>query len=951
MNVNSLISTNNTLSGCDIRNACQELISFQEKATSKYTKFYESIQNNSVLCRKFLFINSIFNIALRKSSKFQEIEYLIELLKEFSAECNYYNPTALHEFENELWTYCILINTHTHDYRVLKAIAHTLTLPIQMIIDKMKGTESYVSLPQYLSGADSDISFTKPYRLFLNSIIDNKSEIELNHLRGLSTRKINNDVLLEELKQVRSLLVPSLPVQSMHYILKFYLAVAFNPFINIYGLKVNQYAKLCENVVRAFLNSNSSITEEMVLLVLDIQTAQKIIQLGSKTTIEGLPDEGQWNPNVDHNIFVCTIALIKGNKFHIHKNEAFLKLIDSCIQVTARDNTEWLSDLTDLVENGFTTDVKAQCYFLEALNHFDFKELERNLLFKRLVKSIGKSITNQEVIMRLYKMLEEYKSKDLLALLRVQVGPIINECIQKSFDSVNNFLISRVNALFAINMKRDLLVEKITNLLKNSVENTLLISRIIYLVTKTVSKERLIEKINDLLIVEINNLLVDKVNENLLIKNMKLKDLLSQSDKKLWRIINKKFLEFKMQAENLTVDEVSNILRNFHISTKKENLRLVLKQLKQFNDNSNRTKLQENNKLLRSVLHIHSFYFPHNPTSIIVGDYRKMMKNKYPILANIKTGYIFDGQSKILFIEDINKFNNPNLLRPGTEKFDFEGFKIIDLNHPQIKIPINTQTVKTFPQWVINLYSPNHLPNNIIIPKWFLNVALPNIFFGYGKLLANDSSNVIYYELISEFNSCVNEIKKENDEFLNVLNSILHGETSTISEKLIKLFRSISHILEVLRSVSASKKNKNVSKNIHNIVYKEFVNELFVKEVGQREINKNQTLNLGIETCKISSLYLMGIMAGMLSGVNGLGKDGNEIVFLRCLSGYIMQDLENTLIGADPNGNSRNIGVQLLTTDSCSNSIISPLFHLPHTQSIINEAAHEDFINVVELNN
>jgi hypothetical protein len=60
-----------------------------------------------------------------------------------------------------------------------------------------------------------------------------------------------------------------------------------------------------------------------------------------------------------------------------------------------------------------------------------------------------------------------------------------------------------------------------------------------------------------------------------------------------------------------------------------------------------------------------------------------------------------------------------------------------------------------------------------------------------------------------------------------------------------------------------------------------------------RADNESGEGNCGIEEDKIKQLYLNGIIAGMIAGVNRLGGERNSINFFRFLAGYIMQDLSN----------------------------------------------------------
>jgi hypothetical protein len=859
MNINHITSTKNlTITGQGIRKTYNELIKLQNETKQKYINFYTNLQDNPALCNKFLFLNSIFNIALRESSNFKQTEYLYNLLSVFISECIELAPEALTVFDNELWSHCILINTHTHDNQFIKAVKNTLSLPIRSILEKMTGTgvsqiNNYNSLTQYLSGADPDLSLTEPYETFL------------------ATMKIDKDVVLKELEQVRSLLVSSLPSENMYYILKFYLDIGFNPYIDIGGLHVNQYARICNDLVTDFLHSKRFIDEEIILSILDIHKTHKVSKFVESPYTKGLPSEGQWN-FADYSIYYSTDKLIKDNKFLTYKNEAFLKFVDSCKRGSKTSDMRWIARAGALISSGDISDVEAQCYFFKTLKYFYAVDVINSHFLKDLIISIGKTIVNNKVITLLYKILNEYDNNSLLALFRAQVGPMINQSIK------------------------------------------------LYLAGK-------------------KNLLIDK---------MRLKDLLAIPGREIWRLLNKQFLNRKMAEENLALDKVAEILRHIHISTDRKIIENVIEQIKQFNDDSEDNELPESNKLLWNFLYSHAFYFePDKITSIFTPDdeplivffFRNRMKYKFKALSFIESSFIFDGKSKVIFVSDGRQFKDLTLLSPDNIGFDFRGLTMIDLTDPEGKyppLPINSQTIKTFPQWVINLYSHQLAPNKEIIPSWMLKVALPYIFSKYKEIIAAIKPQSKSDTLLNDLNRCIKNIDEESDDLIEGVSSILQDTTPSFSSRLKNNIKLLDDSLEVLRIT--------YNKNIHQTVYKEFVNELFIANEYKEKSRINER-NFGIEVHKTYQLYLMGIVLGMLSGVKGLGEESSSIHFLRFFAGYIMQDLSNLLRIELAEAINEKVADQLLKTDSCSNSIISPLLSHPFTKKVINKYADESFIS------
>jgi hypothetical protein len=856
MNVNQITSTKSTtITGQYIRKNYDELIKLQQETKQKYISFYNNLQDNPALCKKFLFLNSVFNIALRESSKFKQTEHLYNLLAEFVAECSQLAPEALKVFDNELWSHCILINTHTHDNQFIKAVKNTLSLPIRSLIERMSGYQrnNYSSLTQYLCGADPDLSLTEPYEAFLRAA------------------KINTARVYEELKHVGSLLVSSLPSDNMYYILRFYLAVAFNPSINIKPFQVTQYAHVCGSLIINFSLSKIFIDEEIILAILDIHKTHKVRKFGESSYIEGLPSNGQWefvNYSVYHNI----IQLVKENKFYNYKDQIFFKFVDSCMRGGIAFDIGWLGSAAELIRDGHISDIESQCYFLEALKHFYNEDVVNSYFIRDLIASIGKSIVDNKVIILLYKILVDYNNKNLLTMFRIQVGPLLNIAIKP------------------------------------------------YLAGK----------------------------RSLLIERMRLKDLFAEPGRELWRLINKQFLDKKMIVEHLSIEVVAEILRNLHVSTDLSIIRQVIKQLELYDDPAP-SALPESNKLMWKFLHSHAFYF--EPDKIValsevepfpVFAFRQRMKGIYNAVSFIESSYIFDGRSRVIFVSDGRQFKDLNSVRPDNLGFDFRGLTMIDLADPEGKyppLPINSQTIKTFPQWLINLYSHQLSPNKEVIPHWMLKVAFPYIFAKYKEVIATIKPQKKSNELISDINRYLENIYDEGDSFIDGVGSILHDTTPSFYASLKDNIRALDDTLEVLRFT--------YKKDIHQIVYKDFVNKFFVNKAYKEE-NQQTEQNFGIKLHKMNQLYLVGLISGVLSGVKGLGEERNSIHFLRFFAGFIMQDLSNLLRIALADVTEKNVAQQLLNTDSCSNSIISPLVSHPFTKKVINEYAHESFISTPE---
>jgi hypothetical protein len=598
MNINHIIPTKNlTITGLYVRNTCNELIKLQNETKQKYINFYNNLQDHPALCNKFLFLNSVFNIALRESSNFRQTEYLYNLLAEFIAECNNDVPEALAIFDNELWSHCILINTHIHDNQFMKAVKNTLSLPIRLLLDSATEKDSYSSINQYLCGADPDLSLTESYEAFLNAV------------------KIDKTVVFKGLEQVRTLLISSLPSKNIYYILKFYLAVAFNSCINIEPFQVTQYADVCKNLVIIFLNSNKSIDEEIILLILDIHKTHKVNKQGESIFIEGFPTEGQWKL-VDYFIYNSIYELIKGKKFQDCKDKIFVKFVDSCMRYGIASHRRWIARACLLIQDRHISDSEAQYYLLKTLNHFYTEGVVNSYFIKNLTAAISKTSLSDKAINLLNN----------LALLGTQVEPIINK------SSVPDF--------------------------------------------------------------------VDKG-----------KNIFTVPGKELWELINKEFIARKMVEENLTLGEVAEILRNLHVSTDLSIIRQVIKQLEVF-DGTAENYQPQNNILMLNFLYSHAFYF--EPDKIVRWSeaepfplfcFRMLMKGKFQALKFIKTSYIFDGESKIVFVSDDKKqFTDLTSFRPDNTKFYSYSLTMIDITDPKGKdfpLPINSQTLKTFPRWVI----------------------------------------------------------------------------------------------------------------------------------------------------------------------------------------------------------------------------------------------------------
>ncbi|MFN7094356.1 MAG: hypothetical protein ACK4M7_03230, partial [Burkholderiales bacterium] len=428
MNVNHITSTKSTtITGQYIRKTYDELIKLQQETKQKYISFYNNLQDNPALCNKFLFLNSVFNIALRESSKFKQTEHLYNLLAEFVAECSQLAPEALKVFDNELWSHCILINTHTHDNQFIKAVKNTLSLPIRSLIERMSGYQrnNYSSLTQYLCGADPDLSLTEPYEDFLRAI------------------KINIATAFEELEQVRKLLVSSLPSENMYYILRFYLAVAFNPSINIKPFQVTQYASVCGTLISNFLYSKQFINEEIILAILDIHKTHKVDKFGESPYIDHLPRAGQWEV-VDYSVYQDVFELLKKNKLYRCKDLAFLKYVDSCIRGYPAFKMRCLARAGTLIKEGHVSDSELQIYFFESFRYFHAEDVMGSSFIRDLIASIGKSIVDDKVIIFLYKILVDYDNKDLLTLFRTQVGPLLDIAIKPYLAGKRSLLIERM---------------------------------------------------------------------------------------------------------------------------------------------------------------------------------------------------------------------------------------------------------------------------------------------------------------------------------------------------------------------------------------------------------------------------------------------------------------------------------------------------------------------------
>jgi hypothetical protein len=824
------------------------LIDLQYKLIKQFTDFYTIIKENPSLAQKFIFLNCVFNIALREGSRFQHKESLYNLVQEFAVECAHYNTQALGIIDNDLWNHILCINTHTHDNQHLKAtIRFFKIIPLLPLLPFIPSAREEISSSQYISGADPILSFTKPFEQFLEET-------------GLDKPKI-----MDDLKEIKGLLFSSLPTEHIYSILKFHLEVILDPTIKIYNAPVSFYVNSCRRLTDSFGKVDNPLgTEERHLIpILEVCKSYRGLSKKEFSYVVGLPNQGQFTIFGKGQIIYAIIEYIKGGQVTQLKNELFELLIDTCIKY----NDEAFSIthcIGDLITSGCILNPKMQINFLSVLiiNYNVYYSLIGPLmgygsprqLFEELIASIGAQITEEEVISTLYRLLKKAGDDDLLASFRKIITPLLDDYI--------------------LNGKHSL------------------------------------------------------------INQLTIKSIFAESGREIWRLINFEFLSSRLVKENLSIEGLAKILHGVHISTDPKIIKKVIKQLMTFNPPGSETHLPEENKLLWSVLSSHSFYFV--KFRYYMADlYRKKIAEKLPLITEAGEHYIHDGQNKFIIICNDKLFKSLDLLRPDNVSFDFSGLSMLQLDGSAYKLlPIDSRSLRTFPAWIRNLYGVSQLPNKEVLPNWFFQDGLPFLLTKYRDALAEIQQLSKPEELLNAFDSYV-ELLLANSELLDGFSTIVQDGTPRFSSSLRNLVKSLDDMIEGF--------NYTYKSNIHQLAYNKFVNQYFVDEYFRAD-NENAERNCGIEEDKIKQLYLIGIIAGMIAGVNGLGEERNSINFFRFLAGHIMQDLEAFLDNIVGESNRQNFANELLRTNKCSNSIISPLLSHPYTKKVINEYADESFI-------
>ncbi|MFN7094976.1 MAG: hypothetical protein ACK4M7_06400, partial [Burkholderiales bacterium] len=425
------------------------LIDLQYKLVKQFTDFYTIIKENPPLAQKFIFLNCVFNIALREGSRFQHKEFLYNLVQEFTVECAHYNTQALGMIDNDLWNHILCINTHTHDNQHLKAtIRFFKIIPLLPLLPFIPSAREEISSSQYISGADPILSFTKPFELFLEET-------------GLDKPKI-----MDDLKEIKGLLFSSLPTEHIYSILKFHLEVILDPTIKIYNAPVSFYVDSCRRLTDSFgkVDNPLNTSERHLIPILEVCKSYRGLSRKRFSYVEGLPNQGQFETLGKGKIIYAIINYIKFSKITQLKNKLFKLLIDTCI----RYNDEAFSIthcIGDLITEGcildhersttrdYILDPEAQIDFLSVLInnynvHYDLNGPRIGYgsprqLFEELIASIGAQITEEEVISTLYRLLKKAGDNDLLASFRKIITPLLDDYILNGKYSLINQLTAK----------------------------------------------------------------------------------------------------------------------------------------------------------------------------------------------------------------------------------------------------------------------------------------------------------------------------------------------------------------------------------------------------------------------------------------------------------------------------------------------------------------------------
>jgi hypothetical protein len=230
----------------------QDLLKAQYKITEEFISLYNSFDNSEALQGKFKFLNNVANIALRTGSKFKDITLFVKLVDKFVDE--YKSVVKNPDNIDNLAIKILYLNTHIHNYQILKAMVNSLSLLVTWGSDnRSEDPEAY---KQLLAGADTYDTFTKPYEKFLETV-------------GISRLASSHDLIALK----RLLTNPDIGDEAFFHILDLYMEVTNNPnYKELEKFEIDDYITLCKKMVfnQSINFGDSPVTESDL---------KKIIQL------------------------------------------------------------------------------------------------------------------------------------------------------------------------------------------------------------------------------------------------------------------------------------------------------------------------------------------------------------------------------------------------------------------------------------------------------------------------------------------------------------------------------------------------------------------------------------------------------------------------------------------------------------------------------------------------